>query len=279
MTTDLAEQAPITETIPEPVGAVEATNVPVDAADVSGEASEVPGEVALAAGPSEEPIVDPNHDVPLPVTGPGQPTTSAPKARKQMRTARRGRTTRRPAQPTTTATADPSAAEDTLRKELSERVTALEAGLADNRRSVADLDQALAAAVEKATTDELVDAKQRVQAAAGSMAALVSAISDSAASISTEVSAESATALLISFAAEVENVLLQLGFTPLQTRAGEPFDPTRHRSLRRVVTSDRTLDKVISKVIRDGYQSNASKRILLYSDVEVNRFVPHKDFN
>jgi molecular chaperone GrpE (heat shock protein) len=276
VTIDLAEQAPTTETVAEAVEDTDASEAVATVDDAEQPPDEVP---VVIPGRSEEMIVDSGHDElpPPPDAGPDHPTTPAPKARKPIRTARRGRATRRPAQPATAATSEPSTSEDSLRKELSERVAALEAGMADNRRSVADLDQALAAAVEKATTDELVDAKQRVQAAAGSMAALASAISDSAANITTEVSAESATALLISFAAEVENVLLQLGFTPLNTSAGEPFDPTRHRSLRRVTTSDQTLDKVISKVIRDGYQSNASKRILLYSDVEVNRFTPHKE--
>jgi len=259
VTIDLDEQAPPIQPIANPVDSSD------EIEDASPAEPEIPADSLFDSAPPQQPE-----------GAAEQSATTAPKARKQIRTPRRGRTTRRPVQPVTAVTTEPATTESNLLKELSERVTALEVELADNRRSVSELDQALAAAVEKATTDELIDAKQRVQAAAGSMAALVSAISDSAASITTEVSAESATALLISFAAEVENVLLQLGFTPLNTSAGEPFDPARHRSLRRVSTSDQTLDKVISKVIRDGYQSTAGKRILLYSDVEVNRFVAPK---
>jgi hypothetical protein len=225
-------------------------------------------------------------DIPGPLEPPEQPEHKASptsKPRKQLRTARRVRAPRRtPAQATAPQSAtgpndSTSTPESILLNTLSERVGVVEAALADSRRTQASFDQSLAEAVERATTDELVEAKQRVQVAASSMAYLALAISDSARNITTEVSAESAIELLASFGTEVENVLLQLGFSPLKTEIGHKFDATRHRSLRRVTTSNPELDRLISKVIRDGYQANGSRRILLYADVEVNRYLPEKN--
>ena len=160
--------------------------------------------------------------------------------------------------------------------DLSDRISALEARTVEHQNSLAaigdSIGDGISAEVERITTDELVDAKQRLRLAVNSMAHVALAMSESAQNITEGLSPDCFASLLYSFHAEVDNILLQLGFEPIGTRAGEKFDPTRHRSLRRVITRDRNLDKSISRVIRDGYRSKAGNRTLLYADVEVSRY-------
>jgi len=182
---------------------------------------------------------------------------------------------------------------------LAERISALEAALALQQSAIADVGDSFQAAidnvgerlddriddriadgiagsiaveVERVTTDELVEAKRNLSLAAHSMAHLALGITESAESVTGDLRPDSITALLHSFRAEVDNILLQLGYSPLDTQVGERFDPNRHRSLRRIPTDDVRLDRLIAKVIRDGYRSENTKRILVYSDVEVHRY-------
>ena len=167
---------------------------------------------------------------------------------------------------------------------LAERISALEAAFALQQTAIADVGESLddriadgiagsiAAEVERVTTDELVDAKRNLSLAAHSMAHLALGITESAESVTGDLRPDSITALLHSFRAEVDNILLQLGYSPLDTQVGERFDPNRHRSLRRIPTDDVRHDRLIAKVIRDGYRSENTRRILVYSDVEVHRY-------
>ena len=162
---------------------------------------------------------------------------------------------------------------------LTGRISALEEAFARQQQAIADVRASvtddiagsIALEVERVTTDELVDAKRNLSLAAHSMAHLALGITEAADNVTGELGPDSITALLHSFRAEVDNVLLQLGYAPLDTRVGERFDPNRHRSLRRIPTDDMSLDRLIARVIRDGYRSGNTKRILVYSDVEVHR--------
>ena len=162
---------------------------------------------------------------------------------------------------------------------LTGRISALEEAFARQQQAIADVRASvtddiagsIALEVERVTTDELVDAKRNLSLAAHSMAHLALGITEAADNVTGELGPDSITALLHSFRAEVDNVLLQLGYAPLDTRVGERFDPNRHRSLRRIPTDDMSLDRLIARVIRDGYRSENTKRILVYSDVEVHR--------
>ena len=162
---------------------------------------------------------------------------------------------------------------------LTGRISALEEAFARQQQAIADVGASvtddiagsIALEVERVTTDELVDAKRNLSLAAHSMAHLALGIIESAENVTGDLGPDSITALLHSFRAEVDNVLLQLGYAPLDTRVGERFDPNRHRSLRRIPTDDMSLDRLIARVIRDGYRSENTKRILVYSDVEVHR--------
>ena len=162
---------------------------------------------------------------------------------------------------------------------LTGRISALEEAFARQQQAIADVGASvtddiagsIALEVERVTTDELVDAKRNLSLAAHSMAHLALGITEAADNVTGELGPDSITALLHSFRAEVDNVLLQLGYAPLDTRVGERFDPNRHRSLRRIPTDDMSLDRLIARVIRDGYRSGNTKRILVYSDVEVHR--------
>jgi molecular chaperone GrpE (heat shock protein) len=166
---------------------------------------------------------------------------------------------------------------------LAERISALEEAFALQQQAIADVGArvtddladiagSIALEVERVTTDELVDAKRNLSLAAHSMAHLALGITESADNVTAELGPDSIIALLISFRAEVDNVLLQLGYAPLDTRVGEKFDPNRHRALRRIPTDDMPMDRLIARVIRDGYRSENTKRILVYSDVEVHRY-------
>lgn len=163
---------------------------------------------------------------------------------------------------------------------LAERISALEEAFALQQQAIADvsasvaddLAESIALEVERVTTDELVDAKRNLSLAAHSMAHLALGITESADNVTGELGPDSIIALLVSFRAEVDNVLLQLGYAPLDTRVGEKFDPNRHRALRRIPTDDMSMDRLIARVIRDGYRSQNTKRILVYSDVEVHRY-------
>ena len=162
---------------------------------------------------------------------------------------------------------------------LTGRISALEEAFARQQQAIADVGASvtddiagsIALEVERVTTDELVDAKRNLSLAAHSMAHLALGITEAADNVTGELGPDSITALLQSFRAEVDNVLLQLGYARLDTRVGERFDPNRHRSLRRIPTDDMSLDRLIARVIRDGYRSENTKRILVYSDVEVHR--------
>ncbi len=163
---------------------------------------------------------------------------------------------------------------------LIERISALEEAFGLQQQAIADvgasvtddLTASIALEVERVTTDELVDAKRNLSLAAHSMAHLALGITESADNVTSELGPDSIIALLVSFRAEVDNILLQLGYAPLDTRVGEKFDPNRHRALRRIPTDDMFMDRLIARVIRDGYRSQNTKRILVYSDVEVHRY-------
>lgn len=151
--------------------------------------------------------------------------------------------------------------------ELAERAAAHDERLADVQRSIAT-------EVERFTSDALLSSQQSLQLAVNSIAQLALAMAESTRDLSEDVSAESATVLLDSFRIDLDAILAQLGFEPLQTIAGEPFDPHRHRALKRVPTPDPLQDKLITQVIRDGYRNATTGRILLFADVEVGRHRP-----
>jgi len=155
---------------------------------------------------------------------------------------------------------------------LDNHIAALQHHGADHDRSLADLKRTIAAEVERHTTDALVDSRHSLQLAVNSIAQLALAMAESSRDITQDVSAESATVLLDSFRVDLDVILAQLGFVPVGTTVGATFDPHRHRALKRVPTSDPAQDKAITRVIRDGYVSAATGRILLFADVEVSRY-------
>jgi molecular chaperone GrpE (heat shock protein) len=147
-------------------------------------------------------------------------------------------------------------------------------GLAEHDSALLDVRRSIAAEVEKQTTDTLVDSQHSLQLAVNSIAQLALAMAESATDITEDLSADSASALLDSFRVDLDAVLAQLGFVSLETAVGTGFDPRRHRALKRVATQDQASDRQISRVIRDGYRSATTGRILLFADVEVGRFQP-----
>jgi molecular chaperone GrpE (heat shock protein) len=164
---------------------------------------------------------------------------------------------------------------------VDERLTAADDHLAtlrqradDHDRALKDITRTIAAEVERHTSDALVNSQHSLQLAVNSIAQLALAMAESSRDITEDVSAESATALLDSFRIDLDAILAQLGFESLDTSIGDVFDPHRHRALKRVPTSDAAQDKAITRVIRDGYSSAATGRILLFADVEVSRYRP-----
>ncbi len=172
------------------------------------------------------------------------------------------------------AVADRLAAVDSRIDALGDQLAAVQLQQADHERALADVTRTIAAEVERHTTDALVDTRHSLQLAVNSIAQLSLAMAESSRDLTEDVSAESATALLDSFRVDLDAILGQLGFTCLDTPVGATFDPHRHRALKRVTTSDPAQDKVITRVIRDGYLSAATGRILLFADVEVSRHRP-----
>jgi molecular chaperone GrpE (heat shock protein) len=150
-------------------------------------------------------------------------------------------------------------------------VRGLDERLAENDGALADVHRAIAARVEQYTSDALVQSQQSLQLAVNSIAQLALAMAESSRDLVEDVSAESATVLLDSFRVDLDAILAQLGFEPLQTAVGEMFDPHRHRALKRIATADPLQDKTVTRVIRDGYRNVATGRILLFADVEVSR--------
>ena len=157
---------------------------------------------------------------------------------------------------------------------LDDHVATLQHHVADHDRSLNELTRTIAAEVERHTSDALVDSRHSLQLAVNSIAHLALAMAESSRDLTDDVSAESATALLDSFRVDLDAILAQLGFESLGTTAGTTFDPHRHRALKRVPTSDPAQDRAITQVIRDGYQSAGTGRILLFADVEVSRYRP-----
>jgi len=154
---------------------------------------------------------------------------------------------------------------------LDERVAALQHHAADHDRALQDIARSIAVEVERHTSDALVQSQHSLQLAVNSIAHLALAMAESSRDITEDVSPESATALLDSFRVDLDTILAQLGFESLDTSIGDVFDPHRHRALKRVPTADPAQDKAIARVIRDGYSSTATGRILLFADVEVSR--------
>jgi molecular chaperone GrpE (heat shock protein) len=157
---------------------------------------------------------------------------------------------------------------------VDDHLAALRRRAADHDSALEDISRSIAAEVERHTSDALVDSQHSLQLAVNSIAQLALAMAESARDITEDVSAESATALLDSFRIDLDAILAQLGFESLDTSIGDVFDPHRHRALKRVPTSDAAQDKAITRVIRDGYSSAATGRILLFADVEVSRYRP-----
>lgn len=153
---------------------------------------------------------------------------------------------------------------------LHQDVTALqEAG----RRTATDI----ARAVEQHTTAALVDGQQRLHQASVGLAGLAQSLTDASRSVPTELTAESARMLFETFAVDVDLLLQQLGHEALGVAAGDPFDPRRHRAVRRVATDDPSADRTVARVLRDGYRTPATDRVLLFADVEVHRAAPTTD--
>lgn len=157
---------------------------------------------------------------------------------------------------------------------LDDQITTLSSRAAEHDRALESVKRTIATEVERHTTDALVDAQHSLQLAVNSIAQLALAMSESSRDLTEDVSAESATALLDSFRVDLDAILAQLGFEPLGTTVGATFDPHRHRALKRVTTSDAGCDKTITRVIRDGYLSAGTGRILIFADVEVSRHKP-----
>ena len=155
---------------------------------------------------------------------------------------------------------------------VDERIAALQHHAAAHDRALQDITRTIAAEVERHTSDALVDSRHSLQLAVNSIAQLALAMAESSRDITEDVSAESAAALLDSFRTDLDAILAQLGFESLDTSIGSIFDPHRHRALKRVPTSDAAQDKSITRVIRDGYSSTTTGRILLFADVEVSRY-------
>jgi molecular chaperone GrpE (heat shock protein) len=155
---------------------------------------------------------------------------------------------------------------------VDDHLAALRRRAADHDSALEDISRSIAAEVERHTSDALVDSQHSLQLAVNSIAQLALAMAESARDITEDVSAESATALLDSFRIDLDAILAQLGFESLATTVGATFDPHRHRALKRVATKDAAADKAITRVIRDGYISAATGRILLFADVEVSRY-------
>ncbi len=155
---------------------------------------------------------------------------------------------------------------------VDDHLVALRQRAANHDHALEDITRSIAAEVERHTSDALVDAQHSLQLAVNSIAQLALAMAESSRDITEDVSAESATALLDSFRIDLDAILAQLGFESLGTTVGAGFDPHRHRALRRLPTSDPAADKAITRVIRDGYRSAATGRILLFADVEVSRY-------
>ena len=169
---------------------------------------------------------------------------------------------------------DRLAAVDSTLGSLGDQLAAAKLQHAEHERALADVTRTIAAEVERHTTDALVDTQHSLQLAVNSIAQLSLAMAESSRDLTEDVSAESATALLDSFRVDLDAILGQLGFSSLDTTVGDTFDPHRHRALKRVTTVDPARDKVITRVIRDGYLSTATGRILLFADVEVSRHRP-----
>lgn len=158
--------------------------------------------------------------------------------------------------------------------------TAIGTEVAELQATVRRLDQGTAVAVarevERHTTAELLDGQQRLHQTSIAMAGLAQALTDAARQITPELTADSARALLDSFAVDVDLLLQQLGHEALGVTTGDVFDAKRHRALRRVPTADPTADRTIARVIRDGYRTPATDRVLLFADVEVYRVTDPK---
>ncbi|WP_166442167.1 nucleotide exchange factor GrpE [Nakamurella flava] len=165
---------------------------------------------------------------------------------------------------------DGAAAQRSAVAALHQDVTTLqEAG----RRTATDI----ARAVEQHTTAALVDGQQRLHQASVTLAGLAQSLADAARSVPTELTAESARTLFETFAVDVDLLLQQLGHEALGVAAGDPFDPRRHRAVRRVATDDPAADRTVARVLRDGYRTPATDRVLLFADVEVHRTTPTTD--
>ena len=154
---------------------------------------------------------------------------------------------------------------------LDERMAALQHHAVDHDRALHHITRSIAVEVERHTSDALVQSQHSLQLAVNSIAHLALAMAESSRDITEDVSPESATALLDSFRVDLDTILAQLGFESLDTSIGDVFDPHRHRALKRVPTPDPAQDRAIARVIRDGYWSTATGRILLFADVEVSR--------
>lgn len=92
-------------------------------------------------------------------------------------------------------------------------------------------------------------------------------------------SQDAASALLESFALDVELALERCGVTVISIEPGEQFSGERHQAVKAEAAADASLDGTVAAVVEDGYVEVSSGKVVAPAKVVVNRFSERQEGN
>jgi molecular chaperone GrpE (heat shock protein) len=149
--------------------------------------------------------------------------------------------------------------------ELTEQV----ANFHDRAAAHEELIAKMHARIEKLQSGET---KKLLKPISTQLIALYSDLEDTASELRPDTSIDQVAGLLTNFSLTVESILDNLGLLPLQTAAGDAFEPRLHHAIKRVDTSDPASDRTIAVVLRQGFAEPGEPKPLVPSRVSVYRY-------
>lgn len=122
------------------------------------------------------------------------------------------------------------------------------------------------------------EAKKWLRPLSVQLATLYSEVSSTADAVGPDTTPDQFSGLLEGISLSVEQLLDQLGLSPLGTSIGDTFDPRLHAAAKKVATSDQALDRTVANVLRQGFADPGDAKPVVPSRVSVYRYeVPPAD--
>ncbi|MGA5464336.1 nucleotide exchange factor GrpE [Mycobacterium sp. NPDC050041] len=116
------------------------------------------------------------------------------------------------------------------------------------------------------------EAKKWLKPVSTQLVTLYSDIEDTTSALGPDATVEQFTGLLSNFSLAVEQILDNLGLSPLETAPGETFEPRLHQAVKKIDTTDPASDRKIVAVLRQGFIEPGEAKPMVPSRVSVYRF-------